>query len=113
MLGLGEGGLHLDHADNAIKKVSQIEQFFKESFFAPLKQGCGRLVSGNPIISKYFLRRRLPRVRQKVGMIRVSGTRGLRSGMEVIFCKDMSLWDWEELLFGAFYPSNADFERVQ
>jgi hypothetical protein len=40
---------------DAIKKVSQIEQFFKESFFAPLKEGCGGLGGRNAIISKYFL----------------------------------------------------------
>ncbi|RUS27825.1 hypothetical protein BC938DRAFT_482686, partial [Jimgerdemannia flammicorona] len=40
---------------DAIKKVSQIEQYFKESFFAPLKEGCGDLGGRNAIISKYFL----------------------------------------------------------
>ena len=40
---------------DAMKKVSQIEQFFKESFFAPLKEGCGGLGGRNAIISKYFL----------------------------------------------------------
>src|SRR3954467_9163963 len=39
---------------NAITKVSQIEQYFKESFFAPLKVGCGGF-GRTAIISKYFL----------------------------------------------------------
>lgn len=41
--------------DAIIKKVSQIEQFIKESFFAALKEGCGGLGGHNAIISKYFL----------------------------------------------------------
>src|SRR6185295_20347016 len=39
---------------DAIKKVSQIEQFFKTSFFATLKEGCGGLGDGrSAIIGKY------------------------------------------------------------
>ncbi|GBC04794.1 hypothetical protein RclHR1_05880007 [Rhizophagus clarus] len=38
-----------------LDNVANIEQFFKESFFAVLKQGCGRLYSGPAIIGKYFL----------------------------------------------------------
>ena len=42
---------------DTIAKVTEIEQFFKLNFFAPLKEACGNLSTGgqNAIISKYFL----------------------------------------------------------
>src|SRR3954463_16184756 len=66
---------------DAIKKVSQIEQFFKGSFFAPLKEGCGGLGGRNAIISKYFLTGVTPAFRAAISplaeAIIVSGRRKL------------------------------------
>ncbi|CAG8687523.1 13703_t:CDS:2 [Funneliformis mosseae] len=44
-------GLEQTTLDN----VAKLEQFFKKSFFAVLKQGCRRLYNGLAVISKYFL----------------------------------------------------------
>lgn len=43
--------------------IARLEQFFKESFFAVLKQGCGGLHSGPAVIRKYFLTGVLPAFR--------------------------------------------------
>jgi len=38
-----------------LDNVAKLEQFFKASFFAVLKRGCGKLHSGPAVINKYFL----------------------------------------------------------
>ena len=38
-----------------LKKVIEIEQFFKGKFFAVLKEGCGTMGDYGTVISKYFV----------------------------------------------------------
>ncbi|RUS34283.1 hypothetical protein BC938DRAFT_481471 [Jimgerdemannia flammicorona] len=49
-----------------LQRVTQIEQFFKESFFAVLKEGCGTMGDCGAIISKFFVTGVTPAFREGI-----------------------------------------------